>query len=148
MCECKLRRADRKLGITQEPIPYGKTGRVAIAGVTPALIQDANAAGYYSRSDGCWAMVRKHNDRWTLRLGPGGDARVITFLDSAVYQDGTYNDQVLALVDISTPPHRVDICNNSGSTLESCSTTITGNGRANAVNFGRADAFTSMSTLL
>ena len=114
-----------KLGITQEPIPYGKTGRVAIAGVTPALIQDANAAGYYSRSDGRWAMVRKHNGRWTLRLGPGGDAHVITFLDSAVYQDGTYDDQVLALIDISTPPHRVDISNNSGSILESCSTTIT-----------------------
>ena len=63
----------RKLGITQEPIPYGKTGRVTIAGVTPALIHDSNAAGYYSRSDARWAMVRKHNDRWTLRLGPGGD---------------------------------------------------------------------------
>jgi hypothetical protein len=118
----------RTLGITQQPIPYGKTGRVCIGGMTAALIHDPVRAGYiqYLRHGFFGVMVRKFDDRWTLRLGYGGDAKLVQFLSSEAYNDGIDNDQVLGLVDLTTPDHRVCIRNDTGSTLPQCNVAMLG----------------------
>ena len=103
------------LGITQEPIPYGKTGRVCIQGITPALIQKC-PADWTDNGHWDWVHVRKNGDRWTLRNGPGGDARFVQFLDFDMYQDGQYNDQYFALIDICSVSNRVRFWNLSGQT--------------------------------
>ena len=101
-----------QIGITQEAIPQGGSGRVCIRGATLALIWDFNKdlpTGFeYSPWD--YAHVEKKEGRWLLRNGCAGDARIITLCqgdDSQYYQDGTYNDQVLAIVDLQPPPDRV-----------------------------------------
>jgi len=103
---------NRTVGITQEPIPYGKTGRVCIHGLTPALVWDIekgqqSAQEYPSRD---YIQAEKNGSRWMFRWAPSGDAKVIQYLppsSSTWYQDGTYNDQFLLLVDLCGPPDRV-----------------------------------------
>lgn len=103
----------RMLGITQEPIPYGKSGRVCIRGITQALVQ-AVPSGWNGPSpllnyQSQWVQVHYDSDtpRWVLRAGRGGDARLLQILDTTKYQDGTYNDQYLALIDLCEAPHIV-----------------------------------------
>jgi hypothetical protein len=114
-----------QLGITQEPIPRGRTGRVCIRGPTFALMQMcpedmSNSAGWE------WVHVFKtlvdpededSADRWTLRNGPAGDARLLNLVDAEnPWEDGTYNDQLLALIDLCEVPQRVVVWNISGIT--------------------------------
>jgi hypothetical protein len=104
------------LGITQEPIANGKTGRVCIYGVTPALMQKT-PSGWTGTGNYEWVHARKFQDRWTLRNGPAGDARLLQILDTDLYEDGTYNDQYLVLIDLSTPKNRHIAYNWTGDVL-------------------------------
>lgn len=107
------------LGITQEPIRAGLSGEVCIAGPTMALVQKrpdgwTDQAGW----DAVHVWHDAANDRWTLRNGPGGDARLLKILDGTnLYQDGTYNDQYLALIDLCEMPERVRFQNGTGSAV-------------------------------
>jgi hypothetical protein len=104
------------LGITQEPIAHGKTGRVAIEGLTPALVQKC-PSDYTDNGSWEWVHVRKNGSRWTLRNGPAGDARFVQMLDFDLFQDGTYNDQYLCLIDLCDAPNRVCFWNQTGETV-------------------------------
>ncbi len=104
------------LGITQEPIPNGKTGRVCIHGLTPALVQKC-PSDWTDNGHWDWVHIRKNGDRWTLRNGPGGDAKFVQFLDYDLYQDGQYNDQYFGLIELCTIPNRVAFWNLTGATV-------------------------------
>jgi len=104
------------LGITQEPIADGKCGRVAIAGPTLALMHSP-PTGWTNYGGWDWVHVFDYSGRFTLRNGPGGDARLLQILDSTLYEDGTYDDQYLVLIDLCNVPNRVLIRNTTGSTL-------------------------------
>jgi hypothetical protein len=130
------------LGITQEPIAYGKTGRVCIHGITPALIQKC-PSDWTDNGHWDWVHVRKNGSRWTLRNGPGGDARFVQFLDFDMYQDGTYNDQYLALIDLCSVPNRVRFWNLSGETAPMHSI-IRWDGRGHSYKLDSSDGSYSM----
>lgn len=99
------------LGVTQEPIPAGSMGRVCVRGLTNALIWDIEkgqlvAQEYPSRD---YAMVEKHVDgRWAFRWAPDGDGKVVGFIRGVAgqpptyYQDGTYNDCLMVLIDLQS----------------------------------------------
>ncbi|NLE57631.1 MAG: hypothetical protein GX616_04675, partial [Planctomycetes bacterium] len=83
------------IGITQEPIPAGAMGRVCIGGLTLALVvYESEHVG-----DPCVA-VEWADTRLTLVRRATGHATYVLEVDDAAYQDGTYNDQRLALIDL------------------------------------------------
>ncbi len=96
---------NRMLGITQKAIPYGETGSVCIRGVTSALVQKL-PSGWTAGNYGNWVQVRKIDDRWMLRRGLGGDARLLQYLDFGTYLDGEYDDQQVVLIDLCSVPNR------------------------------------------
>jgi hypothetical protein len=109
------------LGITQEPIAAGAMGRVCIRGATAALMQACPESGWTNYAGWDWVQVRKVDDRWTLRNGPAGDARLLKFLDFDLYQDGTYDDQYLVLIDLCEVPNRIPFTNLAGETIPALS---------------------------
>lgn len=105
------------LGITQEPIRAGLSGEVCIAGPTLALMHKV-PTGWTNQAGWDRVHVFKYGDRWTLRNGYGGDARLLKILDvTNLYEDGTYDDRYLAWIDLSEVPERVWMQNNTGSAL-------------------------------
>ena len=96
------------IGITQEPIPFGKMGRVCIAGLSCALVRDQyeteeNEIGQ-SYAQIAWDS---ENSRLVWERSVWGHARFLLRLDDDEYQDGTYNDQFFALIDLNPGPQRL-----------------------------------------
>ncbi|MFA7254117.1 MAG: hypothetical protein WC107_06220 [Patescibacteria group bacterium] len=97
------------LGVTQEPIPRGATGKVLLKGPTPVLLWDiekdqGGAQEYCSRFN---VMMEEFQGRWRWRYTPGpGDAKVLHYMPIApqadphdyYFRDGVYNDSILLYV--------------------------------------------------
>jgi len=107
--EWRMGKANPILGITQEPIPYGETGRVCINGLTYALMS-REPEGWSNGASREWVHVQKHEGKWTLRNGPAGDAKVIQLWD---YDD----DYHAVLIDLCVVPNRVRFYNQAGETV-------------------------------
>lgn len=101
------------VGVTQESIEAGKTGRVCIRGVTLALVCKYHAA--YQSWLSKWVHVWKASgdpSRWMFYRGPAGDARIL----APIAYDYT-DDQHLVLIDLCEVPNRVLMMNNTGDSL-------------------------------
>ena len=94
------------MGVTQEPIAYDRMGRVAIAGITCALLTDEYEYGGQGHSYAKLTWDATHS-RLTLQRTVWGHARFLLQLDDTPYQDGTYNDQYLSLIDLNPGPQKL-----------------------------------------
>ena len=73
------------LGVTQEPIPYGATGRVCIGGLTCALALDESNMTGQTYVEAKWESTQVPTGLGTSRLGT---SPVLCRLDDTKYQDG------------------------------------------------------------
>jgi hypothetical protein len=89
------------LGIAQESIAVGDSGRVCVRGFSRALLYKTGDSFDYLN----YVAIQKINDRWIMRRSLLGPARFMQLLDLEVYQDGTYNDSLLALIELNPPPN-------------------------------------------
>jgi len=92
------------IGVTQEPIPYGRMGRVAIGGVTCALATEEYVGDVQTYAKVHWDAT---NSRLVWQRNLWGHARFLMRLDDTPYQDGTYNDQYLSLIDLNPGPQKL-----------------------------------------